>query len=187
MRAILATGILLFSVIVSLPAHASYLISSGSGKVHSWHERGAAAVNGHHAVVHEAARSGNVHSKAGASASVAPQYAAAFQALIDDLEAHGAVIKFMGGYRAGSHCDQGHKHPCGMALDVCQYARDVVDGKCSLPGRSAENEIASRHGLFHGAQWCNPDRGHFEAGGSATCGHGWATARRPQRYARNRF
>ena len=124
--------------------------------------------------------SGNVHSKAGASASVSPQYASAFQALVDDLEAHGAVIRFMGGYRPG-RCGQANKHACGMALDVCQYARDVVEGKCNLPGREAENKIAATHGLFHGGAWCTGDRGHFEAGGSVACGQNWATLNRKPR------
>ena len=117
---------------------------------------------------------GNVHSKAGAWASVAPQYAAAFQALVDDLEAHGAVIRFMGGYRHG-RCGQATKHPCGMALDICQYGRSVVERKCQLPGAAVENAIAEAHGLFHGARWCNPDRGHFESGRSVGCGGNWAT------------
>ena len=111
--------------------------------------------------------SGNVHSKAGASATVAPQYAAAFQALIDDLEAHGATIKFMGGYRAGT-CGQANKHSCGMALDLCQYSRDVVDRRCGL-SRDVVAALAAKHGLFSGGLWCNPDFGHVEAGGSWAC------------------
>jgi len=116
---------------------------------------------------------GNVHSSAGASAVVSAAYAPAFQALIDDLEAHGAVIKFMGGIRPG-RCAQAHKHSCGMALDICQHARSVIDSRCHLPGLAIENQIAAAHGLFHGAQWCRPDRGHFEVGGSAACGQSWA-------------
>src|SRR6185437_15292464 len=60
--------------------------------------------------------------KTGATAHVAPGHAAAFQAYIDDLESHGATVRFMGGYRAGV-CSPRHEHPCGKALDVCQLSR----------------------------------------------------------------
>src|SRR5512146_2064153 len=58
----------------------------------------------------------------GATARVDSRYAAEFQSYIDDLEAHGAVIRFMGGFRRG-HCANASLHPCGRALDVCQLAR----------------------------------------------------------------
>ena len=127
------------------------------------------------------AYAGNLHSRAGATATVSPRYAGEFQAFINDLEAHGATIKFMGGYRAGV-CGQANKHACGMALDVCQYARGVVDRRCNLPGRAEISRIARAHGLFSGGDWCSSDSGHVEAGGSVACGHRWtgnewATAR----------
>ena len=127
------------------------------------------------------ARAGNLHSAAGAHATVGARYAAQFQALIDDLEAHGARVLFMGGIRPG-RCGPAHKHPCGMALDVCQRGRNVVDTRCHMPGPAVENDIAEHHGLFHGARWCDADRGHFEAGGSVACGHEWG-AKRGTRYA----
>lgn len=114
-----------------------------------------------------------VHSAAGASANVSSNYVAQFQALVTDLEAHGATIKFMGGIRPG-RCGQSSKHPCGMALDVCQLRRGVVDSRCHLPGPTTMSQIASRHGLFSGGDWCNSDYGHVEAGGSTACGHRWA-------------
>lgn len=120
------------------------------------------------------AQGANLHSRYGASATVAPRYAAQFQSLIRDLEDHGASIRFMGGYRPG-HCSQSSKHPCGMALDICQYSRGVVDRRCHLPGRVAMSAIAKRHDLFSGGDWCNSDYGHVEAGGSVACGGRWAT------------
>src|SRR5580698_5521963 len=116
-----------------------------------------------------AAQAGNVSSRAGATATVGASYAGEFQALIRDLEAAGASIKFMGGIRAG-RCATSSKHPCGMALDVCQLSRGVVDSRCHLPGAKALSEIARRHGLFSGGDWCNSDYGHVEAGGSTACG-----------------
>ena len=185
-------GLLAFAI----PAHADWSTGYMPGKsiarpynIPAATDRQWRQSTGHFAKAHGRAAvarsgSGNVHSKAGASAYVSPSYAAAFQALVDDLEAHGAVIKFMGGYRSGG-CGQANKHACGMALDICQTGRDVGNFEaCHMPGRAAENEIAAAHGLFHGAQWCNPDRGHFEAGGSVMCGaHGWAHVGARQRTA----
>ena len=99
--------------------------------------------------------------KTGATAHVSPRYASAFQAYVDDLEAHGAVVRFMGGYRKGP-CWLGGQHPCGKALDVCQTARGVVDRRCNLPSRGEEIAIASRHNLTSGGIWCNQDRGHIQ-------------------------
>jgi hypothetical protein len=122
------------------------------------------------------AQAGNLHSKAGATATVSSRYADQFQHLIDDLEASGARITFMGGIRPG-RCAQDSKHPCGMALDVCQYRRGIVEAKCRLPSPSAVSAIASRHGLFSGGDWCSSDYGHFEAGGSVACHGSWARSR----------
>ena len=120
---------------------------------------------------HETLGGGVVKShKTGAIAHVAAQYAALFQAYIDDLESAGAAIRFMGGIRRG-HCWSGGMHPCGKALDVCQYSRDVVDSRCHLPSRSTLAAIAERHGLFEGGQWCHGDMGHAQVGVSAAaCG-----------------
>lgn len=104
--------------------------------------------------------------KTNAIARVGSRYVGMFQAYIDDLEANGAIVKFMGGIRSG-HCWSGEMHPCGKALDVCQYSRGVVDHRCHLPGRSTIAEIAARHGLFEGGQWCNSDYGHAQVGISA--------------------
>jgi hypothetical protein len=126
---------------------------------------------------------GMVVSRSGARASVSASYASQFQGLINDLEAYGARITFMGGYRAGVCSLPAHKHPCGMALDICQLARGVVDGRCNLPNHQELSRLAQAHGLFSGGDWCNDDYGHVEAGGSVACGHGWATVR-PHRWTR---
>jgi hypothetical protein len=119
-----------------------------------------------------------VSRKTGASARVSPQYAAAFQGYIDDLESSGATVRFMGGIRRG-RCWAGSLHPCGQALDVCQTARGRVDGRCHLPGRSAAGEIAARHGLFEGGRWCNSDYGHVQVGTTAAaCGSSMSARRR---------
>src|SRR5260221_5628467 len=108
--------------------------------------------------------------KTGATAQVAPVYAGKFQSYIDELEAGGATIRFMGGYRKGK-CWSGGLHPCGKALDVCQLARGRVDARCHLPNRSAIAAIAQRHGLFEGGQWCSSDYGHAQVGVTAgACG-----------------
>lgn len=113
---------------------------------------------------------GNVIShKTGASARVGAQYAARFQGYIDDLEARGATVYFMGGIRRG-HCWSGGLHPCGKALDVCQTSRGRVAAKCHLPDRSTLARVAQSHGLFEGGRWHNSDYGHAQVGCTAGCG-----------------
>lgn len=120
---------------------------------------------------------GVVTSKYGAKATVGDAYTAKFQAYIDDLEANGAVIRFMGGTRRGK-CSSRHMHPCGRALDVCQLGRGRVDSRCRLPSRPAIAAIAARHGLFEGGQWCHHDYGHAQVGVSAAaCGERTYAAR----------
>jgi hypothetical protein len=82
---------------------------------------------------------------------VGTRYRAEFQAYIDDLEANGAAVYFMGCIRRG-RCSMRHKHPCGRALDVCQTARGRVSARCHLPGRARMAWIAARHGLFEGGE-----------------------------------
>lgn len=122
-----------------------------------------------------------VSKKTGASARVSPQYAAAFQDYIDDLESGGATVRFMGGIRRGS-CHAASLHPCGKALDVCQTARGRVDSRCHLPAPSALAQIAARHGLFEGGRWCHSDYGHAQVGETAAaCGTTMSARRRPAR------
>lgn len=125
------------------------------------------------------AQAGTVVShKTGAKASVSDRYVGRFQAYVDDLEAGGASVRFMGGFRRG-HCWSGGLHPCGMALDVCQLSRGVVDRHCNLPGRMAVARIAEAHNLFEGGQWCHSDYGHVQVGESAAaCGNFMSAKRR---------
>lgn len=99
--------------------------------------------------------------KTGATARVSPRFAPIAQAVVDAMEAAGATIKFMGGYRPGP-CSPASLHPCGLAIDLCQLARGVVDRRCNMPSRSAENAIARANGAFSGGEWCNQDRGHIQ-------------------------
>lgn len=108
--------------------------------------------------------------KTGATASVATGARAAFQAYVDDLEARGSRVKFMGGFRRGA-CSSASQHPCGTALDVCQTRRGVVDPACRLPPRRELARIAHAHGLYEGGEWCHSDYGHAQAAPSAApCG-----------------
>src|SRR5262245_48456201 len=63
--------------------------------------------------------------KTGATARVGSAYAAQFQSYINDIEARGGTVYFMGGMRRGK-CWSGGMHPCGRALDVCQTGRGRV-------------------------------------------------------------
>lgn len=159
-----------------------------SGQSHKAHPEPSLAVSAPSGIV----RSG----KTGATARVAARYAARFQAYIDDLEAHGARVYYMGGIRPG-HCSEGSQHPCGKALDVCQDWRGHVSAArdCNLPGPVEMAAIARSHGLFEGGVWCrNPDYGHAqvdrtgsECVARGTSGHGTTkivSARRHHRHHR---
>lgn len=126
---------------------------------------------------HEAKRGIIRSAKTGATARVSPKHAAAFQSYINDLEAMGAKIYYMGGYRNG-RCSAGSQHPCGSALDVCQDSRGRVSGArdCHLPGPAAMAAAAARRGLHEGSVWCRrPDYGHVQAikTGSTCSARGW--------------
>ena len=127
-----------------------------------------------------------VSHKTGARAfGISSAHQPAFQAYINDIEAEGGIVKFMGGFRRGT-CSPRHMHSCSAAIDVCQRSRDRVDPSCHLPPRQRLAEIAARHGLFEGGQWCNGDYGHAQAGVSApACGSRLASRQgaRGHRYA----
>jgi len=110
------------------------------------------------------ANAGTIRSKAGATASVANKYVSIFQAYINALERHGARIPkgFLGGIRKGRCAVPRHKHPCGMAIDVCQLRRGVVDRRCNLPSPAQIIKIANSVGLTEGAEWTHSDYGHAE-------------------------
>ncbi len=143
----------------------------------------AAAYSDAHGAELDANGNGVVRShKTNAHARVSPRFAPRFQAYINDLEAHGAVIRFMGGYRKG-RCSTRHMHPCGQALDVCQLKRGVVDRRCHLPSRRSIAAIAARHGLFEGGRWCDSDYGHAQIGGNACGAHRHLARHKHQHYA----
>lgn len=102
--------------------------------------------------------------KTGVTTTVAPQYRAQFQGYIDAIEAAGATIYYMGGYRRGKCSIPRHKHPCGMAIDICQDRRGHVSGarNCNLPKPAQLAAIAAAHGLLEGGVWCRSDYGHAE-------------------------
>jgi len=146
-------------VIDKLPVFAGNTLLLMSARRHHRHRAG-----------HRDANGNVVSHKTSARATVGAAHAAKFQAYIDDLESRGARVIFMGGVRRG-HCSSGSKHPCGMALDVCQLRRGVVDRRCNLPDRKEIASIAASHGLFEGGQWCSSDYGHAQVGVSApACG-----------------
>jgi hypothetical protein len=100
-----------------------------------------------------------VRSKTGATAHVADDAASRFQCLIDRLDGSGYPIKFMGGFGPRGNPS---KHPSGHALDVNQFARNVM--RPHIP--SGATAYAEACGLFHGALWSgSPDAGHFEVPG----------------------
>ena len=103
-----------------------------------------------------------IRSAAGATARVAASAASKFQAYIRSLEQAGAKILFLGGVRSGSCSIPRSKHPCGLALDVCQTARGRVDARCRLPARQEVVKLAAAHGLIEGGAWCHHDYGHVE-------------------------
>lgn len=103
-----------------------------------------------------------IRSSAGATARVAKSAASAFQSYIAALEKSGARILSLGGIRRGRCSIPRHKHPCGLALDVCQLSRGRVDDRCKLPPRSQAVAMAARTGLIEGGSWCNSDYGHVE-------------------------
>lgn len=108
--------------------------------------------------------------KTGATARVSASFAPIAQAVVDAMEARGASIKFMGGYRKGP-CASYSLHPCGQALDLCQLGRGVVDRRCNMPSRAVEIEVARAHGAYSGGVWCNQDRGHIQMLNTASsCG-----------------
>lgn len=108
--------------------------------------------------------------KTGATAKVSCEHQAKFQGYIDEIDANGGSVRFMGGIRKGK-CSNRHMHPCGRALDVCQLGRGIVDKRCNLPPRRALAVIAQRHGLFEGGRWCKHDYGHAQVGiSAAACG-----------------
>ena len=88
-----------------------------------------------------------------------------FQSYIDDVEAMGARVKFMGGIRE-ENIRPGQDIQCGKALDVCERSRGVVDPDCHSWERNARCDRI-KNGLFEGGLWCDFDYGHVQVGVSA--------------------
>lgn len=115
-----------------------------------------------------------IHSRSGASTTVAASAAGALQCVVTGLEAAGYPVRFIGGYRRHGSV-RGSLHPAGLALDVNQVARNRTVPR--MP--SNEIAIANACGAISGAQWANGDSGHFQVGGWA--GSGRHHARRHHR------
>lgn len=124
---------------------------------------------------------GIVRAASGATAHVASSATAAFQCVINALEAQGYPVKFMGGYANGGHIRHS-LHYSGLALDVNQLARGVT--RPSMP--SNEISLANSCGLVSGAQWANNDSGHFQLGGYAGNGRTHYASRRHYRHYASR-
>ena len=99
-----------------------------------------------------------VTTSTGKKFQVDARYAANFQGFINDYEARGGVIGPNSGTLGARENASGH--PIGTAFDVNQVARNVRRGGVSLPNE-VENELAKKWGLVSGANWRNPDAGHF--------------------------
>jgi hypothetical protein len=109
-------------------------------------------------------RSGVVRSRSGASARVAPRYAAQFQCLVDWLDQEGFKISSMGGVARRPY--GGSLHPIGGALDIDQVARNRLRHGKRFP--AGVNAAAAQCGLMHGDRtvWhSHPDYGHFQVAG----------------------
>lgn len=101
-----------------------------------------------------------IRSPSGREFSVASEFAPNFQGFINDYENAGGVIGPNSG-GLGTRPNPSY-HPLGRAIDLNQIARNTRAGGRSLPV-AAENALAAKWGLRSGANFRNPDSGHFEA------------------------
>jgi hypothetical protein len=120
-----------------------------------------------------------VRARSGATACVASNVAARFQAFVSDLESTGYRIDFMGGWRRHGSCRQCNMHPRGLAIDINQTGRNRVTRR--LP--AGVTAMAERHGLLHGAVWANADAGHFELLSASPTRYAYARRRPMDAYA----
>lgn len=108
-----------------------------------------------------------ITSPSGARLSVADQHGDRFQALVDDLESAGVILKKgeSGGYNyrniAGTNKLSNHAH--GAAIDV--NWNDNERGKAGAIDPELARSLAAKHGLTWGGDWKNPDPMHFEVAG----------------------
>ena len=100
----------------------------------------------------------------GARFSVAKAHQAAFQGLVNDLEAGGYALnpKTSGGfnsrYIAGTQTPS--EHAFGRAIDV-NWDENPRGGRGKIP-RDVALSLADKYGMTWGGTWKNPDDMHFE-------------------------
>lgn len=109
----------------------------------------------------------------GSGAPVHPSAVQPFKCVLDGLERARIPIAFVYGYACRSLPTS--NHPRGLAIDVNQHSRDVTR---PVVNRHAGLQIARNCGVTSGAQWRNPDNGHFEIRSSSRAQQ---QARRPAR------
>lgn len=99
-----------------------------------------------------------VTTPSGKTFRVDARYAENFKGFLADYEKAGGVL----GPNTGTLGTRGNPsgHPIGAAIDINQTARDVRKGGVTLP-KEVENALADKWGLVSGANWRNPDAGHF--------------------------
>jgi hypothetical protein len=99
-----------------------------------------------------------VYSPSGKAFKVDPRYAENFRGFLKDYEEAGGVI----GPNSGTLGTRGNKsgHPIGTAVDINQVDRNVRRGGVTLSPEQ-EEAIAKRWGFVNGANFSNPDAGHF--------------------------
>jgi hypothetical protein len=101
----------------------------------------------------------SVTTASGKKFQVDARYAQNFQGFINDYEKAGGVIGPSSG-TLGERPSNPSGHPIGAAIDVNQIGRNIRSGGVSLPAET-ERAIAAKWGMVSGADWRNPDAGHF--------------------------
>jgi hypothetical protein len=100
-----------------------------------------------------------VTTASGKKFQVDARYAQNFQGFINDYEKAGGVIGPSSG-TLGERPSNASGHPIGAAIDINQIGRNIRSGGVSLPAET-ERALASKWGMVSGADWRNPDAGHF--------------------------
>lgn len=113
-----------------------------------------------------------IKSRNGSGAPVHPSAAKGLQCILDGLDNARSPISFVYGYACRSLPTS--NHPRGLAIDVNQHSRDVT--RPTVP-RQKGKQIAAACGMTSGAEWNNPDNGHFEV---RSMGRRQQAQRRPQ-------
>lgn len=108
----------------------------------------------------------------GVKMTVAKSAAPSLLGFINAIEAAGAPVKGIGGYNARkiAGTDVWSEHAKGRALDIDQSGRNVVSMEFARWAREHPQELRealARYGIKSGADFSNPDFGHFEWTGAA--------------------